>query len=549
MTAGTLSAPIAPSDPGTGRRDGFGQLLRAEWTKFRTVRGWVIGMIVAALLTVLMGLFAAANVNIGCDINGQQNSGRGCEPYVPLGPGGEAVQDSFYFIHQPLAGNGTITAQIVSLTGEHVVLTGPQQATDNGPDMTAGLMPWSKAGVMIKENTKRGSAYAAMLITGSHGVRMQYNYTGDVAGMPGAVTASSPRWLRLTRSGDTITGYDSADGSHWTKVGSAHLAGLSSTVQIGLFATSPSYVQTSTSFGGSSNNGGPSQATGTFDHVSVSGSAPANNWTSEAIGGGGPVTGPGSQGGAPTGPLTQPYHPSDGRFTATGSGDIAPLVGDAQGAPTATVEQSLTGAFIGLIAVVVVAAMFFTAEYRRGLIRTTLAATPGRGAVLAAKAIVAGLVAFVAGLVACTVALAVGVPMERGKGEFILPVSTLTEARVVVGTAALLAVAAVFAVAIGAVMRRSAVAVTTVIVAIVLPFLLTVLNVFPSGVANWVMRLTPAAGFAIQQSIPHYSQVLTASNVARGTYPLPPYAGFAVLCCYAAAALGLAFFLLRRRDA
>ena len=26
-------------------RDGFGQLLHAEWTKFRTVRGWVIGMI------------------------------------------------------------------------------------------------------------------------------------------------------------------------------------------------------------------------------------------------------------------------------------------------------------------------------------------------------------------------------------------------------------------------------------------------------------------------------------------------------------------------
>jgi len=378
---------------------------------------------------------------------------------------------------------------------------------------------------------------------------MQYNYTEDVAGLPGAVTAGSPRWLRLTRSGDTITGYDSADGSHWTKVDSVHLAGLSSTVQIGLFATSPSYVQTSTSFGGSSNNGGPSQATGTFDHVSVSGSAPGNNWTGEAVGGGGPVTGPGSQGGAPTGPLTRPFHPSNGRYTVTGSGDIAPIVGDAQGPPTATVEQSLTGAFIGLIAVVVVAAMFFTAEYRRGLIRTTLAATPRRGAVLAAKAIVAGLVAFVAGLVACTVALAVGVPMERGKGEFILPVSALTEVRVVVGTAALLAVAAVFAVAIGAVMRRSAVAVTTVIVAIVLPFLLTVLNVFPSGVANWVMRLTPAAGFAIQQSIPHYSQVLTASDVARGSYPLPPYAGFAVLCCYAAAALSLAFFLLRRRDA
>ena len=46
--------------------------------------------------------------------------------------------------------------------------------------------------------------------------------------------------------------------------------------------------------------------------------------------------------------------------------------------------------FAGLIAVVVVAAMFITAEYRRGLIRITLAASPRRGRVLAAKAVVIG---------------------------------------------------------------------------------------------------------------------------------------------------------------
>ena len=42
--------------------------------------------------------------------------------------------------------------------------------------------------------------------------------------------------------------------------------------------------------------------------------------------------------------------------------------------------------------------MFITAEYRRGLIRTTLAASPRRGRVLAAKAIVIGAVTFAAGL-------------------------------------------------------------------------------------------------------------------------------------------------------
>ena len=84
-----------------------------------------------------------------------------------------------------------------------------------------------------------------MMITGGHGVRMQYDYTGDVPGVAGTVSAASPRWLRLTRSGDTLTGYDSADGAHWTKVAAVTLAGLPSTVQGGLFATSPQYLQTS----------------------------------------------------------------------------------------------------------------------------------------------------------------------------------------------------------------------------------------------------------------------------------------------------------------
>jgi hypothetical protein len=43
----------------------------------------------------------------------------------------------------------------------------------------------------------------------------------------------------------------------------------------------------------------------------------------------------------------------------------------------------------------VVAALFVTSEYRRGLIRTKLAASPRRGRVLAAKAVVIGAVSAV----------------------------------------------------------------------------------------------------------------------------------------------------------
>ena len=102
-----------------------------------------------------------------------------------------------------------------------------------------------------------------MMVTGAHGVRMQYNYTQDLAGLPGTVSAAAPRWLRLTRADDTITGYDSVDGIHWTPVGTATLPGLPSTVQAGLFAASPADVQvTSRSLGGTSGSVGPSQATG-----------------------------------------------------------------------------------------------------------------------------------------------------------------------------------------------------------------------------------------------------------------------------------------------
>jgi len=547
MTTRAISVPRPEAGPGHGPRGGgFGSLLRAEWIKFRSVRGWVIGMLLAAVLTIFLGVFAAANANIRCHINGGPlKSGKACLPYIPRGPGGEIVTDSFSFVRQPLTGNGTITVRVTSLTGEHANLSSGPVRAGNG-SMVPGLAEWAKAGIIMKQSTHQGSAYAAMMVTDSHGVRMQHNFTGDTAGMPGAVSAAHPRWLRLARSGDTITGYESADGTHWIQVGTVRLTGLPSTVQVGMFATSPGYTVTQNSFGGTSNSGGPAQATGVFDHVSLAGGAPGSTWTGTAIGGGGPAGGGPGPGGSGSVQFTR----NAGRYMLTGSGDIAPVTpGPNSPFPMVTIGQSLVGAFLGLIAIVVVAAMFFSTEYRRGLIRTTLAAAPRRGAVLAAKAVVIGAVAFVTGLVAAVVSIGVGVPKEENSGQVLLTAPLLTEARVIVGTAAMLAVAAVFAVALGAILRRSAAAITIAVVAVVMPFLLTALNVVPAGVGDWLLRLTPAAALAIEQSIPRYSQVTTAISPVQGYYPLSPYAGFAVLCLWAVAALALALVMLRRRDA
>src|SRR5580658_4657727 len=488
MTAGTVT-PYRPGQQ-TGR-DGFAQLLRAEWIKFRSVRGWVIGLLVAVLVMLGLGLFGAVGSSSSCQSasGGPARSGQGCAASAPpVGPGGEAVSDSFYFVRQPLAGNGSITVRITSLTG--LIPSGHGTGTGTQP----GLVPWAKAGIIIKASTQPGSAYAAMMVTADHGVRMQDNFTGDTAGQPGVVTASDPRWLRLTRSGNTIAGYDSSDGTHWTQVGTVQLAGLPPTVQSGLFATSPAYQAISESVGGGENGLiAPSQDTAVFDHVGLSGTWPAGTWTGNYIG-------------AADASGTGGYHQAGDQFTVTGSGDIAPAV-PGLGANDVTVAAFLVGTFAGLIAMIVVATMFITAEYRRGLIRVTLAASPRRGRVLAAKAIVIGSVAFVVGLVAAAAAVIFAAQLAQARGSYVYPVPWPTELRMVVGTAALIAVTAVLAVALGTVLRRSAAAVTLVIVVIVLPYILGAASVLPVGAADWLLRITPAAAFAVQQATPQYQQV------------------------------------------
>ena len=543
MSMRTITPYRSGQRPG---RDDFPHLLRAEWTKFRTVRGWVTAMVAAALLTAL-AVVALAGVSAG-----RQNAG--AHPAVAIGTGGEAVTDDFYFVHQSLNGNGSITVRVASL---HTVLP----LTTPAPSIP---VPWAKAGIIIKASTKPGSAYAAVMATPGHGVRMQYDYTHDLAGLPGAVSATSPRWLRLTRSGDTITGYDSADGRHWATIGTVSLAGLPSTVQAGLFVTSPSLLAVNgtvscgprgcsaaapgQSFAGNSSlSSYATQASAAFDHVSLRGQRPGGSWHAGQVG-------------FPTGVpfICEPGHScpktpagsvrrSGGTFTIAGSGDIAPYATDVD--PLGTV---LKGSLAGLLTVIALGALFITAEYRRGLIRSTFAASPRRGRVLAAKAIVIGLAAFAAGLAGTAVALPIA---ERklhsgGWASSVYPVWSLFSGhglQIVVGTAGLLAVTAILALSAGAVLRRSAGAIAAVVVLLIVPLILG--SVLPQGPANWLLRLTPAAAFGLQQGIPHYSQVTSACQPINGCFPLAPWEGFAVLCGWGAAALGIAVFLLRRRDA
>jgi hypothetical protein len=277
--------------------------------------------------------------------------------------------------------------------------------------------------------------------------------------------------------------------------------------------------------------GGPTLAMGTFDHVSRQGSWAGAGWTNDAVGG------------AEWSTATE----TGGTFTLSGAGDVAPAVAGAAGIGV-DISRTLLGTFVALLFMVVVGAMFAAGVFRRGLIRTSLAAVPGRGQFLAAKALVLAAVTFVIGLVTAAIVLTAGLKVMRANGVYVQRTSALTEVRVVVGTAALLAIGTVFALALGILLRRGSIAVTTAVLAVVLPYLLA-MTVLPAGAAQWLLRITPAAAFALQQTTPEYAQVANLYTPSNGYFPLPPWGGLAVLVAWAAVALAGAAYALNRKDA
>ena len=511
------SAPYRGAQP-VGR-DRFAQLLRAELTKFRTVRSWVAALVAAAGAFALIALLS---VSISYSRN----------PQVPTGPDGEGVTDAYSFVHQPLDGDGTLTVRVASLEGAQATTPTASHAgssetsrSQTRPQLHPDLAPWAKAGILIEPDTTQGTTYAAVMVTGSHGVRLQYDYTHDRAGPAGSAQSSSPRWLRLSRSGDLITSDESSDGTHWTRVGSARLAGLPTTVQIGLFVTSPDDAA-----------GAPSVATASFDHLSLHGDLPRQAWQDSAVSGAAYPT-------VPSGSTwTQP---TPGSFTISGTGDIAPVVGGQAATTHWSGASIVNGTIVGLVILIVVIASYETSEYRRGLIRTTLVAAPRRHRALAAQAIVAGMLALIAGAAAAAVAELVTRHVFAANGNYLFPESLASSLRVVFGTGLFFGLTAALVVALGTILRRGA---ATVVAGFVLVIVPGILGTSVPGADTWLMRLTPTAAFAIQATLPRYSTVTAAYTPDNGYFPISPWGGLAVMTVYTALALVTATWLLRRRD-
>jgi hypothetical protein len=96
---------------------------------------------------------------------------------------------------------------------------------------------------------------------------------------------------------------------------------------------------------------------------------------------------------------------------------------------------------------------------------------------------------------------------------------------------------AVFALAVGAIIRRTAGAITLVLVLLLAP--VVALGFLPERLGDHVEKSAlMSAGIAVQQTVER-----------EGDIPLGPWTGLGIVTAYAAASLIVALWLVARRDA
>jgi ABC-2 type transport system permease protein len=194
---------------------------------------------------------------------------------------------------------------------------------------------------------------------------------------------------------------------------------------------------------------------------------------------------------------------------------------------------SLTGTFFAQLAIGVLGALMITGEYGTGMIRASLTVVPKRLPMLWAKLTVLAAAVFSTMLITSLTAFLLGQALLSGK-HLNVALSNPTALRSVFGAA--LYLTAMIGLALGALLRNTAAAITTfVAVFFVIP---TIASLLP---ATWTS---------------HFVQYLPSNagtGLIDGTYglanPLAPWTGFAVMCAFLAALIGLAAWRLQRTDA
>jgi regulation of enolase protein 1 (concanavalin A-like superfamily) len=163
--------------------------------------------------------------------------------------------DAFRYVYQPVSGDSQIVARV----------TGVQNSNT-----------YAKAGVMLRESVAAGAAHVILDVRPDGTVEFMTRSAtnGSTAWLAGGAQGL-PVWLKLVRSGNTVTGQVSSNGTTWATVGSTTTS-MSSSATLGFLVNSHNTAALNTS---------------TFDSVAVAGGPPPpppgglpSPWTNQDVG-------------------------------------------------------------------------------------------------------------------------------------------------------------------------------------------------------------------------------------------------------------------------
>jgi len=140
--------------------------------------------------------------------------------------------DGFHYVYQPLSGDGTIIARVVSVQGSS----------------------YAQVGIMIRETLNPGASHVFLFDYASGLLMTERTSTGASSSYQTLRSVTLPYWIKLVRSANVFTMYGSLDGVNWVQLGSSQTVSMAQNVYVGLAV---------------SNRNTSALATGTFDNVSV----------------------------------------------------------------------------------------------------------------------------------------------------------------------------------------------------------------------------------------------------------------------------------------
>lgn len=196
---------------------------------------------------------------------------------------------------------------------------------------------------------------------------------------------------------------------------------------------------------------------------------------------------------------------------------------------------SFAGMTLGQLAMIIFGVLVVSTEYSTGMIRTSLAAVPGRASFFVGKLTVGTALALAVGLATSFLSFFLG---QAILGDRSIGIGEDNVLRAIIGAGLYMAMIALFSMGAAAMLRSSVLA-----ICILIPLFLLITNILGGVPATRkVGQYFPdQAGSKIMQVVP--------DAMDSGTTPYGPWGGFGIMLLWVAASLLGGYLVLKKRDA